>query len=328
MPDISMFEPRIINGVVEKFLTPPELVGLNLFPTRANPIPLWQFDIVSGTRNMASINTPGSMGKIVTKATKGTIAGGFIYTREKKIFDPTTLHWLRAPGEVAQSNAEQEVTRELRELSNRFDRLKEWSVWKMFSGSLAYTRDNTIISIDYLMSASHKPTAGVLWTSPNSDPMSDIKAWKRLITHDGQANADVVYANDNTMSVLVEHAKVRSMLSDEQRRNYISENTLRRFVGLEWRNYDLGFVDDFTVPGTSTFTTYIPDGYIAMLATENSPWIMLQGPSADDDAPDGFTGRFAKSWKDPDPSQRQYLMEESFMPILLRPEQVVYARVF
>jgi hypothetical protein len=49
------------------------------------------------------------------------------------------------------------------------------------------------------------------------------------------------------------------------------------------------------------------------------------GPSADDEAPDGYTGKFAKTWKEKDPSARQYLLEWNLLPIITRPEQMIVA---
>jgi len=268
------------------------------------------------------------MGKIVTKTTKGTLAGGFIYSREKKVFDKTTLEWLRAPGEIAASNATREVLRELNDLSVRFDRLHEFLFWKMMSGTLSYTRDNTIHVVDYLVSASHKPTASVFWNDPASDPVANIRAWKQLIARDGHAVATDVYANSTTMQVVIDNAKLKSMMSDAQKQQYVQENRISRLLGLNWTEYDLGYVDDFTDPSDPTFTPYIPDGYLVIVSRQDTPWVMLLGPSADDDAPEGFTGRFTKSWKEPDPSSRQVLMEQNVMPVLLRPEQIIYARIF
>jgi hypothetical protein len=54
----------------------------------------------------------------------------------------------------------------------------------------------------------------------------------------------------------------------------------------------------------------------------------LDGPAADDDAPDGFVGRFTKTWKEPDPSQRQVLMESNAMPVLYQPDHVLIVRVY
>ena len=54
---------------------------------------------------------------------------------------------------------------------------------------------------------------------------------------------------------------------------------------------------------------------------------MVEGPGGDDEARQGRIGKFAKSWVEPDPSARQYLEEWHFLPILERPDQLVYADV-
>ena len=61
--------------------------------------------------------------------------------------------------------------------------------------------------------------------------------------------------------------------------------------------------------------------------TTNRPIELVRGPSADDEAPENFIGRFAKTWKEKDPSARQYLLEENALPVLTRPEQIVVATV-
>jgi hypothetical protein len=58
--------------------------------------------------------------------------------------------------------------------------------------------------------------------------------------------------------------------------------------------------------------------------SDGRPMEIFEGPTADDEAPVGFTGRFAKTWKEKDPSARQYLLEYHFLPVITRPEQFVY----
>jgi hypothetical protein len=44
---------------------------------------------------------------------------------------------------------------------------------------------------------------------------------------------------------------------------------------------------------------------VKVVRTSNSSAKSLMvGPTADDEAPEGFTGKFAKTWKDKDPSAR------------------------
>jgi hypothetical protein len=59
--------------------------------------------------------------------------------------------------------------------------------------------------------------------------------------------------------------------------------------------------------------------------TDQRPLELMIGPTADDEAPAGFTGKFAKTWKDKDPSARQYLLELNFLPVITRPEQMLVA---
>jgi hypothetical protein len=59
--------------------------------------------------------------------------------------------------------------------------------------------------------------------------------------------------------------------------------------------------------------------------SDQRPMELLIGPTADDEAPSGFTGKFAKTWKEKDPSARQYLLEWHLLPIVTRPEQMLVA---
>jgi hypothetical protein len=73
-------------------------------------------------------------------------------------------------------------------------------------------------------------------------------------------------------------------------------------------------------------TFFVPDGVLYMgNYTDQRPMELLIGPTADDEAPQGFTGKYAKTWKEKDPSARQYLLEWHLLPIVTRPEQMLVA---
>ena len=325
MPELGIWDPRIINGIVEKFNVPQSLLGSTLVQHQNHPYSVWNYDIVYTGRTLAGMNTPGSAGSIVSRTRKGTIAGPFAYMREKKIFDPTTLEWLRAPGEVASpagANAEAAVLREMRDMSNRFDKRIEWMIWQMLQGSLQYSGEGVYLDVDYLVDSTHKPTVAVGWDQPNSEPNANVQAWKRLIAHDGMVAATDVWCNSKTMDLIMRNQRIRGLMSDSQRERCLSEGVITRLLGLDWHEYDLGYLD-----ANGDFHNYIPDNVIIMFSSEMNPFIMLHGPSADEEAPRGFTGRFVKSWLEKDPSGRQFLMEQSVIPILMRPEQIVIATI-
>jgi fermentation-respiration switch protein FrsA (DUF1100 family) len=101
-------------------------------------------------------------------------------------------------------------------------------------------------------------------------------------------------------------------------------------MGLDWEVnesvYDASgsaYTSSPTDPGQETL--FLPDNAVLLgNIDDNRPIELLQGPTADDEAPDGFSGKFAKTWKDKDPSARQYLLEWIFLPVITRPEQFVY----
>jgi hypothetical protein len=110
------------------------------------------------------------------------------------------------------------------------------------------------------------------------------------------------------------------LLSDRMKDQYYSQGTLPGFMGLDWNTVESVFDDD---AGNSTL--FVPDNALFMgNYTDQRPIEMMVGPTADDEAPDNFTGKFSKTWKDRDPSARQFLLEWNILPVITRPEQMIY----
>src|SRR4051794_19881272 len=126
MPDISLLEPVVLRGVVEKFVAPETLVMLSTVPQTPWPFPSVTWDIIQGSRMVAKPNVPNAEAHIVPRLGRGQAAAAFVYVREKKVFEPTTIHWLRTPGTLAATNAEQAVLREVNDLNQRLDNFAEF----------------------------------------------------------------------------------------------------------------------------------------------------------------------------------------------------------
>jgi hypothetical protein len=234
-------------------------------------------------------------------------------------------------------NAEAAVMREITDLNTRFDNFAEWMLWQALTGTLAFDYPDVQASVDYKFLASHKPHVGTSWATATPDLIiADIKAWKRLVQRDGRVRPTTAYVTEPTIDrVFAAFAKAGtaapgSLLSDRMKDQYYNTGTLPGFMGLDWQPqvavYDAN--GDSYKPGGSypgTETGFIADDAIILgNFTENRPVEVLVGPSADDEAPEGFTGKFAKTWKEKDPSARQYLLEWTLLPVVTRPEQWVY----
>jgi hypothetical protein len=365
MPDISLLEPVVLRGVVEKFMTPDTLMMLNRLDQTPWPFPSATWDVIKGSRMVAKPNVPNSEAHIISRLGRSQESASFIYLREKKVFEPTTLHWLRTPGELARVNAERAVLREVNDLNQRFDNFAEWSCWQAMGGGIAYNYAEIQAVVDYKFPSSHFvtpshawltntalnfPTAGNLGqsttlsqvntnlqagaTATYATPLQiveDVRSWKRIIQIHGRVPARECFATTATMAALMEAWVAAgqgstvnipaTMISDRMKDEYFSSGLLSGFMGMTWTTVEHVYEND---AGYLTF--FVPDGQIYMgNYSDQRPIELLIGPTADDEAPEGFTGKYAKTWKEKDPSARQYLLEWHLLPIVTRPEQMLVA---
>lgn len=328
MPDISLLEPLVLLATVEKLPAPQNMILLNSTPKRQVPTQTVTWDIIRGSRMMAKPNVPNSEAHIVGRLGREQASASLLYVREKKVFEPTTLMWLRQVGTVnGLQNAEREVVRELQDLNSRIDAFVEYTLWKSLGGNLVLDFPDVQASIDYKFPADHKVTAAVSWaTATPVQIVENITAWKKLILNHGRVAANKAYATQTTLDRII-HSFVANgdvdgyLLSDRMRDQYFSSGTLPGFLGLDWSPVEHVYeTDDGDEVGYMADDTLILGNFDA-----NRPTELLEGPTADFSAPANFIGRYSKSWVEPDPSGRQVLIEYNFLPVITRPEQFVIA---
>jgi hypothetical protein len=325
MPDIALLEPVVIREVVQKLNIPENLVLSNRLPKTPYPYPSVTWDVIRGSRTVGRPNVPNSEAHIVPRLGIAQQAAAFLYYREKKVFQPTTLHWLRAPGSVSNlNNAEMAVMREVTDLNQRCDNLVEWCCWQALTGMLSFSYADVSANVDYLIPASHKVAGPVVsWNTATPDQIvKDVQAWKRLISRDARVKATEAWATEPTITkILSAFARAATtIMSDRMRDAYYGSGVLPGFLGLDWNEVESQYDTD-----TGSVALFLPDNALVLTnLSENRPMEIMEGPTADDEAPDGFTGKFSKTWKEKDPSARQFLLEYNFLPIITRPEQIVY----
>jgi hypothetical protein len=325
MPAISLLQPTVLAGVVEKLPSQESLLMLNRIPRTPWPFPSAQWEVVKGSRMVAKPNTPNSEAHIVPKMGLSSATASFVYLREKKVFEPTTIHWLKVPGTFAERNAEAAVLREVTDLNTRFDNFAEWMIWQSLTGRILLDFPDVQADVNYFFPTSHKPTVSTAWgTATVAQFRSMVTAWKRLIERDGRVPAREVFLTAPTMdkvfNIYTRDTTSMSYLTDRQKDTYFSTGTLPDMLGLNWTPVEHTYDTDSGVQ-----TLFLPDDALVMgNFTDNRPMELYEGPSADDDAPSNFVGKFSKTWKDKDPSQRQILLEWHCLPVITRPEQFVY----
>lgn len=332
MPEVSLLEPQVLRGVVEKLDKPEALVLSNSLPKTPWPYPSVTWDVIKGSRMIARPNVPNSEAHIVPRLGVSQESASFIYLREKKVFEPTTLHWLRAPGSLNNTkNAEQAVLREVKDLNQRVDNFVEWACWQAMTGTLVIDFPDVQATVDYKIPASHKPTLTTGWsTATPAQIVNDIKAWKRLIARDARVPATDAYLSEPTMDRIFNAFAANGaaapgtaggvLLSDRMKDEFYKSGTLPGFMGLNWHT-----IESFYDTDAGSATQFVPDDALFITnLNEGRAMEVYEGPSADDEAPDGHTGKFTKTWKEKDPSARQFLIEYHVLPVITRPEQIVY----
>ena len=345
IPEITLLQPTVLQGVVERFTAPEKLTMLSRTPTVDHPFPTVQWEVIRGSRAIARPNVPNSEAHIVPRLGRSQESASFVYLREKKVFQPTTLHWLRQAArnlnELDKTKAEQAVLREINDLNTRFDNFAEYMIWRALTGSLVLDFPDVQATVDYKFLASHKPAAPTTpWSSAlPSQIVEDIRAWKRLVRRDGGVEAKEAYATEQVLTTIFDsfassgatssNFAAGILLSDRMKDQYYQTGILPGFMGLQWNVQDsvydavgASYSENPTRP--SEETPFLADGAVIFgNFDENRPVELYVGPTADDEAPDGYTGKFAKSWKEKDPSARQYLLEWNIMPVIQFPDQFV-----
>jgi hypothetical protein len=343
VPDISLLQPTIFRGVVERFTAPENLPMLSRVPKTPWPYPTAEWDVLRGSRAVARYNVVNSEAHIVDRLGRSHETAAFAHLREKKLFDPTTLQWIRTPGQIAAVNAERAVLRELKDLNTRFDNRVELDIWQALGGSLVIEDSELgrLGTVDYGFLDSHKPAVPTAhWdTATPAQIVADIRAWKRLIDRDGGVKPVEAWTSETVLAYIFDSFATKgdagtnfsgaALLSDRMKEQYYTTGALPGFMGLQWNVnesvYDaVGSSYTANPANPSDQTSFLNENSIILgNFTDNRPIELYEGLIADHDAPANFTGKFAKNFREQDPSELQYLLAYSYLPVILRPEQFV-----
>ena len=208
------------------------------------------------------------------------------------------------------------------------DRTREYQAVKALSGQVIDESGSLIV--DYNFDASQKPVlAGTaLWTDSSSDPVANLRAWKKWISQRVAVSGFYAFCGSGAMDALLDNAKALELLKYTVGKQLAEEGRIARLAGVEIEEYFGTYKN-----ASGTIQEMIPDNVFALVGLGAQNAAELFAPIVDLKAPGGVANGkpgqvFAsKSWEKDDPSVRWIKGESRPLTVLYQPECVIWAQV-
>ena len=249
---------------------------------------------------------------------------------EKRMIAAADLNAMRAFGEQALPELVSErVSRELAGMKRKIDLTREFMAAKALSGQVV--DESGAILVDYNFTGAQKPVlAGVnLWTDAGSNPIKNIRAYKKLIGQAaGNVNQFVAFIGSDAMDALMSNARALELLKYDSGKQIADSGRIASLAGVELIEYMGSYVDQ-----NGARQDLIPADRFVLVGLTGDHAAELTAPVVDLESPAGVgLGKpgeffFSKSWEEKDPSGRWIKVEARPLPVLFRPECIVYAKV-
>ncbi len=249
---------------------------------------------------------------------------------EKELIAASDIAEMRKFGDAAVPELMKErIGEEQSDMKSNTDLTREFQAVKALEGKVV--DKNGKVLVDYKFPASMKPVlAGTaLWTHADSDPIANIRSWKRLIN---KMSGTVVsgfhaFCGEDAMTALINNEKALEKLKYIAGQQIAEEGRIARLGGTEIEEYFGVYTDS-----SGTFHDMIPSNVFALVGLVPDGAAELYAPVIDLEAPGGVgKGKkadmfFSKMWNSKDPSGKWIKVESRPLPALFR-LVVVWAEV-
>lgn len=300
-------------------------------------------DIIKGKRRMAPFQSPRIEGKIVEKQGFTTNTYKPAYIKIKDELSAASVVENRTAGEsiyalkTPQEREQALLASQLNDFEDMIARREEWMcAQQLVNGYVDVIGDGVNYRIDLLMDSNHKVTlAGTdKWTDTLSNPDSDISDATRLISKDAGISANIMIGNTSTMSIYVEHAKVKDrlntrridlgMIKPEDLGNGVS---YYGYVNVDGKTIDLYGYDNWYVDSNDVEQPMFPDGQV-IITSKNADFRRHYGAIKDKKAGYAALPRFPKTWEVEDPSATWLMVQSAPLPAAHQIDAIVSMKVF
>ncbi len=332
----ELFRPTVLTASVNEMKNPQMIIYNRLFrgKERFQPTDRLAFDVISGSESILRNIAVYAPAEVSDKTTRKVVTVKAPRIATKRFIHTAELNGLRALGEkLGFELMKQRIAREQKDMRSMVDRTIEYWSANALKGKILDADYSTVL-VDYNLPSSHKLTlSGTdFWSDESSDPLSDIRAFKRTIEEDSGATITewIAFLGYKVMDALLNHAKVRDFLKYDKGSQIAENGRIQRLGEVEFIEYNASFID----AGGNKRRFIEPEEFLLVGVCDDVVSVPF-APIVDKRAPGGvgntISGKpvmyFSKSWDEEDPDGKWIKVESRPLPVLQRPGAVVDAIV-
>jgi len=215
--DIPELRLEVLQNFITQFMSPPDLMLMNLFGSSPSPSSTVKWESMRGGRGMTPFVAPGSPSPRTAPFGIAQHIAEAAYWKEKMYFDEEFLNNLRKEGtEGEYLDSKTRLARELAGLVNRSNRRKEWMFAQMiFNNGFNYMRKGGYMSsVDYQIPSDHRVTlaGNARWGETAANIIGDIRDAKRKVKEDCGGKINYAICNSTVLAMLADDDTIRELL--------------------------------------------------------------------------------------------------------------------
>ncbi len=341
---MDIFDTLTMLEAVEQMATPRRFL-MNTFFNGGRPVTFGtktvDIDIYKGQRKMAPFVHPTLPGSVSQRTgfQKSTYEPPYI---QPKLPTTADLILKRSPGETPYSTrsplqrAGEQLGKDLQDLDEQIIRREEWMCAQaLTTGRVRVVGDGVDDTIDFLMEDTHKVTLTTgRWTTSESDPIGNLRQWRRLIAKDSGRSANVAVfsgeaqdafqGNEAVLKQLNSRRVDMGLIKPEELPDGVTYLGYLNDPGVDLYAYDEWYLDDEGVE-----QPVIPAGGMIMGSTSTRN-AMLYAAIQDLEAIESGmveAARFPKTWVTQEPSVRWLKLQAAVLAGMLEPNAFLFAKV-
>jgi len=324
---IDILRYEVLTRTVELFGEIPNFIGKEFFPDEVIASDTAKWDKITHGRTLGVYRAPHGPTKRIDLLGREQKTASLASIGLNKKLSSDVLLWIR---EIGSSNnrqrVEDKIGMELRDLRRRVAYQREWAFFEAMKGTITVNQEDIKFTVDMGMTDTHKPTVNASWATVATDIVADITTLKRLIATDSGFSANLGLMSDMTMGYLLKNNTLKELMRYERGLQIAQEGYINRVNGVNFRVYDQGY--DLN----GTYTRFIPDGHVFMLAPESGFGSEMIGESlvpsdVDGELPRKVSGEFAYSYQEKDPVTVNICYGLNHLPVVKMPEAIAYVDV-